>query len=307
MGKLHELRRARLRAAVSVLVLAMTVGLAPSVQALGPKSAQPPKAPEGAGEVASDKVLAKVRIDQKLGEAIPFDLEFTDPQGVRQPLGNLIGERPVVLALVYYECPMLCTMVLNGLLRMMNVLKFDAGKEFDVVTVSIDPRETPELAAEKKKKYLDRYRRDGAERGWHFLVGDEPEIAKLTTALGYHYAYDETTDQFAHGSAIMVLTPDGKISRYFYGIEYSPIDVRLSLVEASDEGIGTLTDAILLSCFQYNPLDGKYSLAIMRLVRGVGVLTVVGILAFIFISHLRERRRTKAQASAASVARAPGS
>lgn len=299
-SSLPKSRRFSISAALAALAVLAAV---PAAHALGPKSAQPPKAPEGASQAASDKVLAEVRIDQRLGQEVPLELEFTDAAGNRRALGDLIGERPVVLALVYYECPMLCTMVLNGMLRMLNVLKFDAGKEFDVITVSIDPRETPALAAQKKKKYLDRYRRDGAEQGWHFLVGEQPEIRALAEALGYHYAYDETTDQFAHGSAIMVLTPEAKISRYFYGIEYSPIDVRLSLVEASDEGIGSLTDAILLSCFQYNPLDGKYSLAVMRLVRTAGVLTVLGILFFILISHLRERRRPRSDV----VARASGS
>lgn len=263
--------------------------------ALGPKSGQPPVAQEGSGPVQGpDSLLEKVGITQKLGEQLPMDLRFTDSTGKTQRLGDLMGDRPVVLAMVYYECPMLCTMVLNGMLRVLNVLKFDVGKELDVITVSIDPRETPELAADKKKMYIDRYRREGAAEGWHFLVGEESQVASLADAIGFEYAYDEETDQYAHGSAIMVLTPDGKLSKYLYGIDYSPVDLRLALVEAASERIGTLSDAVLLACFQYDPLEGKYSLAIMNLIRIAGLVTVLGIGIFIVINLLRERRRTGA-------------
>ena len=258
-----------------------------SVWALGPKSAIPPTKSEGRG---ADAVLDSVGVTQKLGDSIPLDLEFTDSEGHKKPLRSFIGRRPVVLALVYYECPMLCTMVLNGLLRTMNVLRFDAGKEFDVITVSIDPRETSALASDKKRVYLERYRRAGASEGWHFLVGDQDEIKKLADAVGYHYVYDKETDQFAHGSMITVLSPTGKISKYLYGIDFSPRDLRLSLVEASSERIGSFTDAILLSCFQYNPSEGRYSLAVLNIIRFVGILTVLGIIAFIVVSRVHERR-----------------
>lgn len=275
----------------------MTGGLmfAPSASALGPKSGRPPAAPEGQPgfpKQGPDALLDRVGISQRLGTQLPLELEFRTSTGERRTLDSLIGRRPVVFAFVYYECPMLCTMVLNGMLRMMNVLKFDVGREYDVITLSIDPRETEVLAAEKKKVYLDRYRRSGAVDNWHFLVGDEESITKLSSALGYDYAYDETTDQYAHGSAIMVITPDGKVSKYFYGIDYSPVDVRLALIEASEERIGSITDAILLSCFQYNPLDGKYSLVVMGVVRIAGILTVLGILAFIVWNYFRGRRES---------------
>lgn len=256
--------------------------------ALGPKSGQPPK-PKTQAPGREDELIAKVGITQRLGAPVPQQLELTDSSGRKVALGDLIGQRPVVLALVYYECPMLCTLVLNGLMKTLNAMEFDAGREFDVVTVSIDPRETAELAATKKKVYLDRYRRPTAEQGWHFLVGDEANVKALAEGVGFRYEYDPETDQFAHGSAIMVVTPDGLLSRYFYGIKYSPVDLRLSLVEASKEAIGSFTDAILLTCFQYDPLTATYSLAIMQIVRLVGVLTVLGLAAFVISSVVRER------------------
>lgn len=286
-----------LRAALAVGAAVVLLGgpSAPgSAWALGPKSGQPPtrnEDPNGPKQ-GPDALLEQVGVDQRLGESLPLDLTLTDSTGVERRLGDLVGERPVILSLVYYECPMLCTMVLNGMLRVMNVLRFDAGKEFDVITVSIDPRETPALAADKKAIYLDRYRRETADEGWHFLVGDQAAIARLADAVGFSYAYDETTDQFAHGSAIVVATPEGRIAKYFYGIDYSPVDVRLALVEAANERIGSLTDAILLSCFQYDPLTGKYSLVVMRVIRWLGAATVLGLLAFIVMQTRRDRRRS---------------
>ena len=277
----------------AALLAVSTLAWTDPAWALGPQSGMPPTASDQGPKQGPDALLDKVGIVQKLGQKLPLDLRFTDSENREVVLGELIGERPVVLALVYYECPMLCTMVLNGMLRMMNVLKFDAGTEYDVITVSIDPRETPLLAADKKKVYLDRYRRPGAEEGWHFLVSDQESIQALSDALGYSYAYDPETDQFAHGSAIMVLTPEGRLSRYFYGIDYSPVDVRLALVEAASERIGSITDAILLACFQYDPMEGTYSLTIMRVLRVIGVLTVLGIVGFIVANLARERRRRR--------------
>lgn len=296
-------RRLRFAPILTGLLALGVASLSGEASALGPKSGQPPVLNEdpNAPKQGPDALLEKVGIDQKLGEVLPPDLEFTNSSGEKVKLGDLVSERPVVLSLVYYECPMLCTMVLNGMLKMMNVLEFDAGKEFDVITVSIDPRETPELAANKKALYLERYRRESAAEGWHFLVGDQANVSALAEAAGYQYAYDESTDQFAHGSAIVVVTPEGKISRYFYGIKYSPVDVRLALVEASKEEIGSLTDAVLLSCFQYDPLEGKYSLAVMQVVRLVGILTVVLVAAFIIFNVRRERGRSNG--SSASMAR----
>ncbi len=256
---------------------------------LGPKSGQPPKGSVNE-ESRQDALIERVGIDQKLGAQVPLGLRFTTAEGKDIALGDLIGERPVVLVLAYYECPMLCTLVLNGLLRAMNVLEtFDVGREYDVLTVSIDPRETAALAADKKAGYLGRYRREGAAEGWHFLVGEQEPVTALAEAVGFRYVYDEATDQFAHGSAVMVLTPGGKVSKYHFGQEFSPFDLRMSLVEAAKTRIGGLSDVVLFLCFQYNPLDGTYSFAIMRFLRVVGVLTVIGILAFIGFSLRRDR------------------
>lgn len=285
--------RRTLRARLAPALVLVLLGVGPSFEAwaLGPKSGQPParESSDQGLKQGPDALLDRVGIAQKLGEKLPLDARFTSSKGEATTLGDLMGDRPVILALVYYECPMLCTMVLNGMLKMMNVLKFDVGKEYDVITVSIDPRETPLLAAEKKQVYLERYRRRGAEEGWHFLVGDEENVAALAEGVGFEYAYDETTDQFAHGSAIMVVTPDGRLSRYFYGIQYSPVDLRFALIEASSGQIGSLTDAILLTCFQYNPLDGTYSFAIMRVIRLAGVVTVLLIVGFVATNLLKER------------------
>ena len=185
---------------------------------------------------------------------------------------------------------MLCTQVLNGLTSALGVLSFSIGQEFDVVTVSFDPKETPELAAAKKAAYVNRYKREGAGRGWHFLTGDERSIAALTKAVGFRYAYNASIDQYAHVSGIMVLTPEGRLSRYFYGIEYGPRDVRLALIEAADRRIGTPADQLLLYCFHYDPKSARYSFAIMRLVRTLGVATVLAMVGGIIILRRRERR-----------------
>jgi protein SCO1/2 len=235
--------------------------------------------------------LQGVRIDQKLGEPVPLDLTFRDERGVTVRLGEYFGRRPVILVLAYYRCPMLCTQVLNGLVHALWEVGLEMGADFEVVTVSFDPRETPELAAAKKKAYLKRYRQPGGEEGWHFLTGEEPAIRRLTEAVGFHYRYDAANDQFAHASGIMVLTPRGKIARYFYGINYSPRDLRLGLVEASDNKIGSLADQFLLACFHYDPTTGKYGLAVMNLVRLGGVLTLLALGVFYVVQWRRSRRK----------------
>jgi protein SCO1/2 len=246
-----------------------------------------------AGQAASERprLLAEVGIDQKLGAQVPLDLAFVDEAAQPVTLGRYFGARPVVLALVYYECPMLCTQVLNGLVSALGVLSFDAGREFEVVAVSFDPGETPGLARAKKAAYLDRYGRPGTAHGWHFLTGAQPSIARLTDAVGFRYAYDERTDQFAHAAAIMILTPEGRVSRYFYGIEYAPRDLRLGLVEASAHRIGTVVDQALLLCYHYDPTAGTYGLVVMNLVRAGGVVTLVLIGGFLAVAFRRERRR----------------
>jgi len=217
--------------------------------------------------------LRDISIHQKLNTQIPLNLIFRDDSGQELPLSAYFGSRPVILALVYYQCPMLCTQVLNGLTMSLRTMSLESGQDFDVVTVSIDPTETPVLAAKKKAEYLRRYAK-GSE-GWHFLTGAEPQIKELASSVGFRYAYDPKTKQYAHASAIMLLTPSGKLSRYFYGIEYSPRDLRLGLVEASENKIGSPVDEVLLYCYHYDPNTGKYSAIVMNMVRVAGVLTLL--------------------------------
>jgi protein SCO1/2 len=235
--------------------------------------------------------LKDVGIDQRLNEQVPLDLVFKNESGKQVELRRYFGRKPVVLSLVYYECPMLCTMVLNGMLRSLRALKLDAGKDFEILTVSFDPKETPDLAAAKKQSYLERYQRPGAKEGWHFLTGDERNIRRLTEAAGFRYRYDAARDQYVHASGIMVLTPDGRLARYLYGIEYSARDLRLALVEASAGRIGNPVDKILLYCFHYDPSTGKYSLLIMNVIRAAGSATVLVLATFLIVMFRRDRRK----------------
>jgi protein SCO1/2 len=223
------------------------------------------------------KILQNVGFDQRLNEQVSLSLPFTDEEGQRVTLGEYFGDKPVILVLAYYRCPMLCTQVLNGLVQGLREMPFTIGKEFRVVTVSFDPQETTEMAAAKKRTYLHSYGKPEAAAGWHFLTGDEQSIGRLTRAVGFRYAYDPASEQFAHAAGIVILTPTGKISRYFYDVHYSGRDLRLGLVEASKNKIGSPIDRILLFCFHYDPTTGKYGAAIMNFVRAGGVLTVVGL------------------------------
>ena len=232
--------------------------------------------------------LSKVSFEQRLNEQLPLDLEFKDESGRTVKLGEFYGRKPVVLTFVYYECPMLCTQVLNGLESSLRVLNESVGKEFDVVTVSFDPKETPVLAAGKKKAYLERYKRPEAEQGWHFLTGDQASIDALTRAAGFNYSWDEATHQFAHASGIVVTTPAGKVSRYFFGIEYAPRDVKFALIESSNEKIGTLADKLLLYCYHYDPTTGNYGFVAMRAVRIGGAVTILALVGFVFVSLRRD-------------------
>lgn len=238
--------------------------------------------------------LKDVGFDQHLGESIPLDIPFRDESGKQVKIGDYFGQKPVVLALVYFECPMLCTLTLNGLASALGFLTFDAGKEFQVVTVSFEPHDTPALAAAKKSNYLERYDRPGAAAGWHFLTGDADSIARLTKAVGFRYAWDDQTKQYAHPAGIMVLTPKGKIARYLYGIEYAPKDLRLALIEASGEKIGTPVDQVLLFCYHYDPATGKYGAAVMRILRAAGTVTLLGLAGFVVVMLRRERRASRA-------------
>ncbi len=227
--------------------------------------------------------LKNVGIEQHLNEQIPPTLAFRDENGRAVQLGDYFGKRPMILNLVYYQCPMLCGEVLTGLESAMRVLKFDAGKEFDVLTVSFDPKETPEMAATKKAEYIKRYGRPGAAAGWHFLTGPAASIDALTKAAGFQYQYDPKTGQFAHSTAIMVLTPEGKIAQYYYGVEFAPKDLRLGLIQASQNKIGTVVDQVLLYCYHYDPDTGKYGAIISRVLQLAGAATVLILGTFLIV------------------------
>jgi len=231
-------------------------------------------------------VLKTVGIEQKLGEQLPLDAVFKNEDGKEVKIGEYFGKgRPVILALVYYECPMLCNEVLNGLTGSLKGISFDAGKEFDVLAISFDARENekPELTKNKKIGYLERYARPNTENGWHFLTGKQEEIDKVTKAVGFNYEYDKQTDQFAHAGGIMIITPEGKISRYFYGIDYSPKDVKFGIMESAQNKVGNPAEQLLLYCFHYDPSTGRYGLAVMNVIRIAGVLTLLGMGGMFFV------------------------
>jgi protein SCO1/2 len=247
-----------------------------------------PRPELGATENGLPVALREVKIEQKLSEQVPLDIQFKDETGRTVQLNEYFNQqKPVILSLVFYKCPMLCNQILTGLLASLRTQSFDVGKEFEVLTVSFDPRETPDVAAEKKAEFMSRYNRPGAQRGWHFLTGDAENIRRLTEAVGFHYNYDAKTDQFAHASGIMILTPGGKLSRYFYGIEYFPKDLRMGLIEASDNKIGSVVDQLLLYCYHYDPATGRYGPVIMNMMRLGGVVTVFGIIILILLLRRR--------------------
>ncbi len=232
----------------------------------------------------------EIGFDQKLGDRLPLDLRFRDETGAMVRLGDYFGRKPVVLSLVYYRCPMLCGLSLEGIASSLKTIAFDAGREFEVVTVSFDPRETPDLARGRKERSIDLYGRPAAAPGWHFLTGDEASIRSLTSAVGFRYAWDADLKQYAHPTGIVVLTPQGRIARYFFGVEYAARDLRLGLVEAAAGRIGSVADRLLLLCYQYDPRSGRYSAKALGAVRVAGVLTVLGLGAFIVTMVRRETR-----------------
>lgn len=242
-------------------------------------------------QVQADEPVRVATIEQRLNEVVPLELGFRDETGDLVRLADYCSDKPVVLVLAYYKCPRLCTLVLNGLLDALKVIPYDAGKDFHVVVVSIDPQEGPSLAAEKKNTYVERYGRPGADRGWHFLTGDAESIGQLAEAVGFKYFYDERLKQYAHASGIMLLTPQGKLSRYFYGVSYSVRDLRLSLVEASSGRIGSPVDQLLLLCYSYDPATGRYAATAMNVVRLGGVVTVLTLITFLAWSWRREVSR----------------
>jgi protein SCO1/2 len=234
-------------------------------------------------------IMQGVGIDQNLNAQIPLELTFKDETGQVVRLGQYFRDKPVVLALVYYECPGLCDLVLNGLSHAMEQISLNVGSDYQVVTVSFNPKETWQLAGAKKANYIEKYQRTGAKQGWHFLTGQQDAITKLANTVGFHYNWDPVSNQFAHASGIMVLTPEGKIARYFYGIQYKPRDFRLGLVEASANKIGTPADQVLLFCYHYDPTTGKYGMAITQITRVLGTATVLALGAFVFIMLRRDR------------------
>jgi protein SCO1/2 len=234
--------------------------------------------------------LKEIAFDQRLGEQVPTDLVFRDEIGRSVTLGSYFGQKPVILLMTYYTCPMLCPLLVDGLVRSLRGISFNVGKEFTVLTVSINPRETPTMAATKKELYVQRYGRAGAAEGWHFLTSPEESLRRLTQAVGFRYAYDATKDEYAHATGILLLTPVGQISRYLYGIEFSPRDLRLALVEAASNTIGSPVDQLLLYCYRYDPLTGKYGLVIMNALRVAGTATVVALGVFMLVMFRRDRR-----------------
>jgi protein SCO1 len=278
-------------------------GLAALALALAPAPATSREAASPASADSSPAVLRGVGLEQRLGREVPRDLVFRDESGGTIRLADLLGHGPVILTLNYYRCPMLCTMELNGLVASLRTLALDPGKDFRLVTVSIDPRETPDLASAKKAIYVRSYGRPGAAEGWRFLTGEEPAIRRLSESVGYTYAYDEASGQFAHAAGILILTPSGRISRVFYGIDFPPRDLRLALVESSEGRIGRLTDKLLLFCYHYDPATGRYGFAALSAMRLAGALTAAGAASVIFLMLRRERRR-RSPAATESVPRA---
>jgi protein SCO1/2 len=233
--------------------------------------------------------VAQLAFDQKPGSQVPLDATFHNEEGKTVRLGDFVSRRPVILVLAYYRCPQLCTLVLNGLLDGLKGVPYRPGAEFEVVIVSFDPRETPELAAAKKSHYLESYGRRGAEKGWHFLTGDKDQIDRLANAVGFHYAFDDKHDRYNHPSGVTTLTPEGRISRYLFGIRFLSRDLKLGIVEASEGRVGSIVDQMMLFCFHYDQETGAYSFAIKNAVRAGGVLTVIGI--GIMVYRLRRRER----------------
>lgn len=239
--------------------------------------------------------LKKVGIEQKLGAQLPLDVELKDENGKLVRLGDYFGKgRPVLVTFVYFECPMLCNQVLNGLTGSLKAVSYDAGKDFDVVAISFDDREfdIPELAKNKKASYMERYGRPGTEKGWHFLTGSKESIELVTAAAGFSFMWDEKSKQFAHSAGVMVATPEGKLSRYLYGIDYSPKDVKFAIMESSDNKIGNAAEQLLLYCYHYDPSTGKYGLAILNVIRLGGIATLLGLGLMGFVFWRRNKKKS---------------
>jgi protein SCO1 len=271
------------RALALALALAFSGELRATAQGTPPEAAPLPAPP-----------LKDIGFDQKLGDVVPLDLPFRDEAGKTVFLRDYLGKRPVVLSLVYFDCPMLCGMTTDGLVRSLRALRLSVGTDFDVLSVSFDPRETAELASAKKGPVMRQYGRAGGAEGWHFLTGDKASIDGLTRAVGFRYVWDAEQKQYAHATGILVLTPQGRIARYFFGIEYPAKDLRLGLIEASDEKIGNVVDQLLLLCYHYDPKTGRYTAAVTRIIRGAAVVTLAAVAGLVVTLLRREKRRTGA-------------
>lgn len=297
LAKLEVLGLKLLAVVIILLIAGWSVSAQPGEQFNSPLYSPKTYDPSQAGTSNGlPPALRKIGIEQKLGEQLPLDAEFKDEEGKSVKLGDYFGKgKPIVLALVYYECPMLCNQILNGLTGSLKGISFDAGKEFDVVAISFDARENdkPGLAKNKKAGYLERYSRAGTENGWHFLTGAQSEIDKVTQAAGFNYQWDEKSNQFAHGSGIMIATPDGKLSRYLYGIDYAPKDVKFAVMESARNKIGNPAEQLFLYCYQYDPAAGKYGLSIMKVMRLGAVLTLIG-LGAMFLGFRRYNKNKRA-------------
>lgn len=249
------------------------------------------RAPYGMSRpIGDDEITKRVKLEQRIDNQLPLELPFTDETGKQVRLGDVVSGRPVLLTLIQYRCTMLCSEEMNTLLTSLRELKFNAGREFDVVVVTIDPREGPELAAEFKKGYLERYGRPGTERGWHVLTGSEDSVLRLADAIGFHFVYNVRNDQFAHPDGVIVVTPEGKVARYFFRLLYPARDLRLAIVEAARNRVGTPLDALALLCYHYDPVTGTYALAALALVRLGGIITVLCLAVGIGVSLFRDRR-----------------
>jgi protein SCO1 len=286
-----RLPAAPVRRVISVLALGLLI-------AAPPLSAQLTEGPAGAGyrvepgmsASAVPPTLKEVGFDQNLNQQVPLDAQFTDEQNRAVRLGDYFGQKPVILVMAYYNCPMLCIQVLNGLAASLSVLSLQAGSDYEVVVISIDPREKPPLAVTKKATFLERYRRPQEAGGIHFLVGEQAPITRVAKAVGFRYVWDATLQQFAHPTGIVVVTPAGLISRYLFGVEYGPRDLRLALVESSAGTIGSPVDSVLLYCYHYDPQTGRYGLVVMALLRIAGAATALALGAFVLVMVRRERR-----------------
>lgn len=289
--------RPRPRALAAALAAAALLAATPAA------AQRPPMIGLDAAAGARPETLEQVAFEQRIGAAVPLDLQLTDESGAAVRLGDYFGERPVALSLVYYECPMLCPMTLDGLARSLKGIAFDPGRDFEVVVVSFAPGEGPAEAAEAEARMLDRYGRPGIEGGVHFLTGGAEAIAALTDAVGFRYQFDAERGEYAHGTGLVLLTPEGTIARYFFGIEYPPRDLRLGLVEAGEGLLGNPIDQVLLYCYHYDPVVGKYSAATMNLLRGAAALTLLALGSFIGVMLLRDRRQRRAVAPEAATSR----